>query len=507
MNVVALCADENRPLLREAIREHFGTYTVMFSSRHDMPHSPNGIVVVDHSIVCALKPALPQTWDRAFLFYSGIFIQLSEEDELVRRRDSAVRAKDWTRAKRINDALIDINFLKGNAISTAMPDYLQIETTSFCNARCIMCSHYFSDNNNAGFLADETLTHLLDAVQLSHTISLNGMGEPFISPLLQEQIDFYANLGNRIVSNTNLSVLNERLLDQISNHFDWLEVSCDGASRETYEAIRQGLSFDVFINNLALLRERCPNVRIHIATVVMRQNVHEMPKMVELASRAGASVVTFMTLNANIIINNQLDEMLNYPRVLEYYSSAALSEGEKAGIAVVVPNMDSINRDITFEEIEEELAEMKRIPEYKDALAIQKMRKTAAMVDRYLEAHDEIQRDTKPSAVRCSGICDWLLKRSYIDLQGNVAMCCRNQSFHAGNVNESKSFGAVWNSQLYVKLREIFYSGFLPEACLKCGLIESGNLKHLNVRIDEAFYEEAAYKLRQKQTLKKLLEA
>ena len=107
--------------------------------------------------------------------------------------------------------------------------------------------------------------------------------------------------------------------------------------------------------------------------------------------------------------------------------------------------------------------------------------------------------------MKCRGICDWLLSQSYIDLQGNVAMCCRNQSFHAGNVNESGSFFAVWNSSFYQKLRSIFYSGYVPESCLKCGLIESGNLKYLDVDINEEFYSEAKFKEKQRETLKRLI--
>ena len=134
-----------------------------------------------------------------------------------------------------------------------------------------------------------------DAIMLSHTISLNGMGEPFISPLVSNQIDFYSKYGNKIVTNTNLSVLNDRLLEQINSNFEWLEISCDGATQDTYEAIRKNLKFDVIVKNLNILKEKCPKVRKHIATVIMRQNVQEMPQMVELASQVGASIITFMT--------------------------------------------------------------------------------------------------------------------------------------------------------------------------------------------------------------------
>lgn len=462
-------------------------------------------VVVSHEVICELRSIDFTGCNELYLYVENMLFDVRCGEELKPKRDEAADSKNYIRAKAINDILIDIDFLNRNKVNLSSPDYLQIETTSFCNAKCIMCSHYFSGNKDACCLENETVSNMEDAIALSHTISLNGMGEPFTSPHVSDQIDYYASLGNKIVTNTNLSVLNDRLINQINEYFEWLEISVDGATVETYENIRKNMKLDIIKKHLARLKEECPDVRKHIATVIMRQNVKEMPQMVELAYEAGAKVITFMTLNANAIIQNFHDEMCNYPKVLEYYSERALEMGEKLGIPVIVPNVEFMNHEWTLEDIKDELEAMESIPRFKTSEEEKTMLQTAAIVDEYLKEHDEIQRDTVPSNVKCVGICDWILKQSYIDLKGNVAMCCRNQSFHMGNVNEEGSFGAVWNGNFYQKMREIFYSGYVPESCLKCGLIESGNLKHLSVEMSEAFYQDPAYKKRQKETLKGLL--
>lgn len=465
----------------------------------------SGAAIISHSVICETKAVDFSSLNEIYLYFAGLLVDISDTDSLLEQRQEAVNKKDYTRAKSINDILIDIDFIKKNTVSLSSPDYLQIETTSFCNAKCIMCSHYFSDNKGAKCLQNETVQNMEDAIELSHTISLNGMGEPFTSPNVSDQIDYYAKLGNKIVTNTNLSVLNDRLINQINDYFEWLEISVDGATATTYESIRKNLKLDIIKKHLARLKEECPNVRKHIATVIMRQNVKEMPQMVELAYEAGAQIITFMTLNANIIIRNSFDEMCNYPNALAYYSKLALKKGEELGIPVIVPNMNMLDREIDSQAVEEELAKMESIPMYKSDAEVEEMLHTASIVDEYLKDNDEIQRDTIPSNVKCHGICDWILKQSYIDLNGNVAMCCRNQSFFMGNVNDEGSFGTVWNGPFYQKMREIFYSGYVPEACLKCGLIESGNLKHLSIEMSEDFYKDPAYKLKQKETLKKIL--
>lgn len=506
MNVYVLCGTDENDSLLKVVKEYFKCEEAEFINSYTCVDNENSAIVLSHSIIPNVKGYDLTGFNNVYVYFNGKIVSVKEEEGLISLRKKAIDEGNWNRAKWINDLLIDINFINRNETLSSLPDYLQIETTSFCNAKCIMCSHYFSRNKGAAHLGGSTLENMRDAIQLSHTISLNGMGEPFVSPYLSDQIDFYAGFGNRIVTNTNLSVITPRLIDQINRQFDWLEISCDGATKETYESIRKNLNFEEFLKNLFLLKEMCPKVRKHIATVIMRQNVHEMPQIVELAARSGASIVTFMTLNSNIIIRNQQDEMHHYPKVLEYYSAKALEMGQKCGIPVIVPNMDRIDTDISFEEITDELDQMKQLPMFKDTRETEQMERTASVVTSYLETHDEIQRDTCASKVKCTGICDWLLKRSYIDLQGNVAMCCRNQSFHTGNVNETRNFAEVWNSEFYRKLRRIFYSGSVPESCLKCGMVESGNLEFLHVDINEEFYKDPGYKLRQKETLQKLLE-
>lgn len=505
MKIYVICASEEIKCL-ETVEEYFKSKEIEHVTDFNQIASHDDCVVVSHSHIPRLKKFDISGFTNLYLYFAGNIVLTKDDKSLLDLLEDAIKSKNWKRAKGINDLLIDINFIYRKKILSSMPDYLQIETTSFCNAKCIMCSHYFSDNVGATHLDSSTLACMEDAIQLSHTISLNGMGEPFISERLPDQIDYYASMENKIVTNTNLSLLNERLISQINDHFEWIEISCDGATKETYEAIRRNLSFETFLKNLFILKERCPRVRKHIATVIMRQNVQEMPELVKLAYDAGASIITFMTLNSNIVIQNQKDEMRYYPKVLEYYSVKAIEMGEKCGIPVIVPNMNRLDRSITYEEILNELDTMRQTPFYKDACEMEKMKRTASVVSTYLKNHDEIQKDTKASDVKCCGICDWLLRQSYIDLKGNVAMCCRNQSFHTGNVNESGSFSAVWNSSFYQKLRGIFYSGYVPESCLKCGLIESGNLKFLSVDINNHFYRDPEYKMRQRDTLKALLE-
>lgn len=73
----------------------------------------------------------------------------------------------------------------------------QIESTDYCNSKCIMCEHYFTHNKQAEILSMETLEHMRDAIQLSRRINLNGMGEPFISKLVNSRSICMSDTGIR----------------------------------------------------------------------------------------------------------------------------------------------------------------------------------------------------------------------------------------------------------------------------------------------------------------------
>lgn len=507
MTVYIVCEKREQDVIKDVIKDNFKDFLVEFIQAESVPLKlSDSIVVVSKNVILDFRGiCVGEKIENLYVFYSNRIFQVSDDEKLVEKRSQMISSQNWDMAKRINGVLVAIDFLLHREDSKGMPDYLQIETTSYCNAKCVMCSHYFSNNKDACHLSNNTLNNMEDAIQLSSTISLNGMGEPFMSPEVCNQIDYYRQFGNRIVTNTNLSILDDRIIAQINSCFDWLEISIDGASPKLYEAVRKNLKYDTLKANLTRLKQECPNVRKHIAMVVMRQNVHEMPALVELAYEAGANIITFMTLNANIIIQNSADEMSNYPKVLEYYSVKALEVGKRLGIPVIVPNAITLNYDIKFDDIVDELDVMNSTEKFKTEEQEKEMYKVANIVDEYLQENDEIQYDTVPSKVKCRGICDWILKQSYIDLHGNVAMCCRNQSFHMGNVNKTGCFENVWTGEFYKKLRRIFYSGYIPESCLKCGLIESGNLHHLIVDTDDKFYAEPQYKNRQKKVLLELL--
>jgi MoaA/NifB/PqqE/SkfB family radical SAM enzyme len=504
MKITVFCEELRQMLIYELAAKTFCSEDIFFVGLEGLV-TQSDILIVDHALANQLKKDETAGFGKIYVFFRDRLFDVSCADDLVEERTRLLECGDWSEAKNINEVLCDMDFLCRNTCNRSYPDFLQIESTDYCNSKCIMCDHYFSRNKNAQILGTETLEHLRDAIQLSRRINLNGIGEPFISKDIKSQIDYYVGYGNKIVANTNLSVLDDGLIERIANDFEWIAISIDGARKETYESIRIGMSYDTLLNNLEKLRRKAPHVKKIISMVIMRQNVCEMPEMIDLAHQYGVDQVVFLSLNTNLIIGNLRDSLLYYPKVAKYYSVKALQRGAELGVNVVVANNPGLDCELQWEDIQDELEEMLRLPLWKTPEQEQKMMEMAALAEDYFKTHKRLQDSTVPSKVRCAGVCDWLLKNCYTNLSGDISMCCRNLVYRAGNVDREGRFAEVWNAPLLRETRDIFYSGFVPESCLQCGMIESGELKYLSVDINSDFYLDTQLRQEQKKEIKRLL--
>jgi MoaA/NifB/PqqE/SkfB family radical SAM enzyme len=184
---------------------------------------------------------------------------------------------------------------------------LILDLTSRCNIRCIMC--YFAttdrlrfkpfdlDTDQRGNMGMEMFRHVASEL-FPHTrkIGLGCAAEPLLHPGFVEML---AHTRSHRVPDTwiqtNLLALTPATAEAIvGNGVRTVAVSIDGTSRETYEAIRRGASWDNLHDKLQLLRDAkaaarstLPHLRITFAW--MRSNRAELETVPAFAERLGAS--------------------------------------------------------------------------------------------------------------------------------------------------------------------------------------------------------------------------
>ncbi len=143
----------------------------------------------------------------------------------------------------------------------------------------------------------ETFTRVMD--QLSPYVRYVGLyylGEPLLCDHLPQMIRYARQHKIRVFVSSNLNNLShQQAEDLIESELDYLIVSLDGASQESYEKYRIGGDFTKVIENIGLIvdkknEKKSPYPRIVIQPVIFRHNEHEVPKLRALADHLGVVI-------------------------------------------------------------------------------------------------------------------------------------------------------------------------------------------------------------------------
>jgi organic radical activating enzyme len=144
-----------------------------------------------------------------------------------------------------------------NKINDAHPPCLQIEPTSVCNYRCIMCYQIDPTFNKKtggfmGRMSIETFRDIVDQAQGNiEAITLASRGEPLLNNALPDMLKYCEGKFLGLKINTNASLLNEKNAHMLlSSDIKNLVFSLDAADKESYERIRVNGDFDQIKRNL-----------------------------------------------------------------------------------------------------------------------------------------------------------------------------------------------------------------------------------------------------------------
>src|SRR3954454_21897297 len=122
-----------------------------------------------------------------------------------------------------------------------LPQHLQVEVTGACNLRCRMCLVRYAPavGRREGALAYEDFLELVDSVPGLRRLTLQGLGEPLLSPHLLDMIRHAAARGVHVGFNTNGVLLRRPVAKAlVAAGAGPVHASLDGARAETYEDVR-----------------------------------------------------------------------------------------------------------------------------------------------------------------------------------------------------------------------------------------------------------------------------
>lgn len=140
-----------------------------------------------------------------------------------------------------------------------MPPAVQIETTSFCNAKCVMCPQG-QLTRKQGTMDMDLYYQIIDECADWNVpfLHLCGIGETMLDKDIFKRIRYAKRKRIGIVrTNTNASLLNAEAADELLNSgLDELFISIDHGNKDEYEAIRKNLDFEEVCENIEYIVKR-----------------------------------------------------------------------------------------------------------------------------------------------------------------------------------------------------------------------------------------------------------
>jgi radical SAM protein with 4Fe4S-binding SPASM domain len=196
-----------------------------------------------------------------------------------------------------NRARLADDHLMRRTVSTARPAHMKIELTNYCNLACPMCPHEQMERE-VGYMRPELFRRIIDqATPELEFAYLHHLGESLFHGRIGELITYARDRGVAIGLSTNATYLDPRkgkaLLD---SGLDFLVISLDGASPDTYDRIRVGGDFPTTVRNVrAFFEQKAARPGHHLVVVVQMivtpENHHEVRRFAEQWRGTGAQVM------------------------------------------------------------------------------------------------------------------------------------------------------------------------------------------------------------------------
>jgi MoaA/NifB/PqqE/SkfB family radical SAM enzyme len=324
------------------------------------------------------------------------------------------------------------------------PSYVQIEPVGVCNLRCQMCPISFREDRpvhgSRRYMDFDLYTRLVDEFENLQNLHLQGLGEPMLHPQFFEMVEYAAARGIHVTINTNMTQLTPAKAERcVTSGLEGLFFSIDGATAETYEAIRVHSSFAKVLANLELLIDtkrrlasRTPQLKL--VMVLMRQNLAELPDLVRLAHRFG------------------LDEVFGQ-QISHDFGDGGFSERYR-------PLHEYVDeQSLLYEDLERVQA------------VFSEARQVAAELGVRLRL-PPARPKSLPADTPGRDRCNWPWTGAYISYQGYAMPCCMVASPDQVNLGllDGSNLQAVWYGPEYQAFRRQLASPAPPDICRNCSL-------------------------------------
>jgi len=177
---------------------------------------------------------------------------------------------------------------------TTYPVYMEVSPSGACNHRCVYCGLDFMEYKTRYLEAGILKKRLEELGRLGLKSTMYaGEGEPFLYQHMAEIIRHTKKSGIDVAVTTNAVLFTKDIADQTLGSMEWIKVSINGGTRETYARIHccKPDDFDKVIKNMsyaaALKKKMGYSCALGMQILLLPENAGEIVRLAELAKDIG----------------------------------------------------------------------------------------------------------------------------------------------------------------------------------------------------------------------------
>ena len=309
------------------------------------------------------------------------------------------------------------------------PFLIDLEPNSRCNFRCTMCQvSEWERGQRASDMTYDEFKSLKNLYTYVVEAKIHGMGEPLLHKEFFEMVEFLGeySIWTRTSINGSLLLANNNIDKLVTSSLGEVQISLDGATKETYEKIRVRANFEKVTKGILHLNtelEEAGRDLTRMWVVLQEENIHEISAFVDLAIN-----LKFKRLTFSLSLNDWGQEFWR-------------SRNGAKGV-----------------EIEKTIEELKSM--YRET------------INNGLEISLWKQSSKYSLSDGTNGLCPWIFDRTYIGSDMRLTPCAIIGNPDVTDLGDANSILESWNSQAYMEFRKRHLEGDIPRECRDCYSLE-----------------------------------
>jgi radical SAM protein with 4Fe4S-binding SPASM domain len=360
---------------------------------------------------------------------------------------------------------------------------VKLDMVTRCQLRCIMCHFAHPEfQENPVTMGGELLEKVAaDLFPRAHDVVLSSSAEPLLAPDLPRALELCRQHGvPNFHFSTNALAMTDAIMDKIIDvQMPLLTISCDGATKETFEKIRRPAKWEPFLRRFDLINARkqargSKLPALSVTCVLMRSNIREVPDMIRFFRARGVDYMNFVHMAVMGGLGIEHESLMNDAKLCNDTMAEAKRVADAEGMQVMMPipiaEHFAEQGAVTDQHRSDEGGGNALIAPNADLDAVAQSKEVADYLN---HKNREFLLKAKDKRVH-NRPCYFPWYYIHVNPDGTVFPCGCWFEFSTFGDFKTQTFAEIWTGAKFKELRRQLYHMELRDVCANCSVANMG---------------------------------